>query len=81
MSDLFGLLGILVGLGILIWLAFRSWSVLLARAAGGGRGGAVLARAHPGALDADLHARFFAQFFPLFPPGAVFGKLTEDNQK
>ena len=28
-SDLVGLLGILVGLGILIWLAFRGWSVLL----------------------------------------------------
>jgi len=24
-----GLLGILVGLGLLIWLAFRGWSVLL----------------------------------------------------
>ena len=24
-----GLLGILVGLGLLVWLAFRGWSVLL----------------------------------------------------
>ena len=28
-SDLVGLLGILVGLAILIWFAFRGWSVLL----------------------------------------------------
>ena len=28
-SDLIGLLGILVGLGILIWFAFKGWSVLL----------------------------------------------------
>jgi hypothetical protein len=27
-SDLVGLLGILVGLGLLIWLAFEGWSVL-----------------------------------------------------
>jgi H+/gluconate symporter-like permease len=29
LSDLVGLLGILVGLGLLIWLAFKGWSVLL----------------------------------------------------
>ena len=28
-SDLVGLLGILVGLGILIWFAFKGWSVLM----------------------------------------------------
>ena len=28
-SDLVGLLGIVVGLGVLIWLAFKGWSVLL----------------------------------------------------
>jgi H+/gluconate symporter-like permease len=33
-------------------------------------------------LDPDLHgsgARFFAQFFPLFLLGAVFGKLMDDS--
>jgi H+/gluconate symporter-like permease len=29
LADLVGLLGILIGLGLLIWLAFRGWSVLL----------------------------------------------------
>ena len=29
LKDLIGLLGILVGLGLLIWLAFKGWSVLL----------------------------------------------------
>ena len=28
-ADLIGLLGILVGLGLLIWFAFKGWSVLL----------------------------------------------------
>ncbi len=28
-SDIVGLFGILVGLSVLIWFAFRSWSVLL----------------------------------------------------
>ena len=27
--DLVGLLGILVGLGLLIWFAFKGWSVML----------------------------------------------------
>jgi len=30
-----GLLGILVGLGLLVWLAFRGWSVLLLAPAAG----------------------------------------------
>ena len=29
LSDLIGLFGILIGLGLLIWLAFKGWSVLL----------------------------------------------------
>ena len=29
LGDLIGLLGILIGLGLLVWLAFRGWSVLL----------------------------------------------------
>ncbi|HWK66101.1 MAG TPA: GntP family permease [Rhizobiaceae bacterium] len=77
-----GLLGILIGLGLLVWLAFRGWSVLLL--------------APLGALIAALFARepvlahwtqtfmagaadFLAQFFPLFLLGALFGKLMEDS--
>src|ERR1700722_2389307 len=75
------LFGILVALGLLIWLAYRGWSILLL--------------APPAALQAVAFARapllaswtqtfmggaasFLAQFFPLFLLGALFGKLMED---
>ncbi len=77
-----GLLGILAGLGGLVWLSFRGWSVL------------VLAPA--AALVAALFAQepllanwtitfmgaaagFILNFFPLFLLGAVFGKLMDDS--
>ena len=77
-----GLIGILLGLGALVWLSFRGWSVL------------VLAPA--AALIVALTARepllanwtmtfmgsaagFILQFFPLFLLGAVFGKLMDDS--
>ncbi len=76
-----GLLGILVGLALLVWLAFRGWSVLLLAPAA-----ALVAAAFGGEpLLANWTqtfmgsaARFLAQFFPLFLLGAVFGKLMED---
>ena len=77
-----GLLGILVGLGVLVWLSFRGWSVLVL--------------APVAALIVALSARepllanwtmtfmgsaagFILQFFPLFLLGAVFGKLMDDS--
>lgn len=77
-----GLFGILLGLGALIWLSFRGWSILVL--------------APVAALIATLAARepllahwtqtfmisastFIAQFFPLFLLGAVFGKLMDDS--
>ena len=77
-----GLLGILAGLGGLVWLSFRGWSVL------------VLAPA--AALVAALFAQepllanwtitfmgaaagFILNFVPLFLLGAVFGKLMDDS--
>jgi len=77
-----GLAGIFVGLGLLIWLSYRGWSVLVL---------APLA-----ALIASLFARepllahwtqtfmssaagFLASFFPLFLLGAIFGKLMDDS--
>jgi H+/gluconate symporter-like permease len=77
-----GLLGILVGLGLLIWLAFRGWSVLLLAPAA-----AIIAAAFGGEpLLANWTqtfmgsaARFLAQFFPLFLLGAIFGKLMDDS--
>ena len=77
-----GLLGILVGLGFLIWLAFRGWSVLLlapmAALIAAAFGGEPLL-AHWTQTFMGSAASFFAQFFPLFLLGALFGKLMEDT--
>jgi H+/gluconate symporter-like permease len=77
-----GLLGILLGLGLLIWLAFRGWSVLLlapaaALVAAGAAGEPLLA--HWTQTFMGGAAQFLAQFFPLFLLGALFGKLMEDS--
>ncbi len=77
-----GLLGVLVGLGLLIWLAFRGWSVLLLAPAA-----ALVAALFGGEpllanwtqIFMGSAARFLAQFFPLFLLGAVFGKLMDDS--
>jgi H+/gluconate symporter-like permease len=77
-----GLLGILLGLALLIWLAFRGWSILLlapaaALIAAAFAGGPLLAYWTQTFMDSA--ARFVAQFFPLFLLGAIFGKLMEDS--
>src|SRR6202034_2145304 len=77
-----GLLGILVGLGLLIWLAFRGWSVLLlapvAALVAASFGGQPLLASWTQIFMGSA-ATFLAQFFPLFLLGAVFGKLMEDS--
>jgi H+/gluconate symporter-like permease len=74
--------GILLGLGLLVWLAYRGWSVLgLAPVA------ALIAAAFAGEpLLANWTqtfmmsaADFIASFFPLFLLGALFGKLMDDS--
>ena len=77
-----GLLGILLALGLLIFLAFRGWSVLLLAPAAGLLAAAVAAEpllAHWTQTFMGSAARFLAQFFPLFLLGALFGKLMEDS--
>lgn len=77
-----GLLGILVALALLIWLAFRGWSVLLLAPAAGLLAAAAAAEpllAHWTQTFMGSAARFLAQFFPLFLLGALFGKLMEDS--
>jgi H+/gluconate symporter-like permease len=77
-----GLIGILLGLALLIWLALRGWSVLLLAPAA-----ALLAAAFAGEpllatwtqTFMGSAAAFLAQFFPLFLLGALFGKLMEDS--
>ena len=77
-----GLLGILLGLGVLIWLSFRGWSILILAPAAGliaalAAGEPLLAHWTQTFMNAT--GGFLAQFFPLFLLGAVFGKLMDDS--
>lgn len=77
-----GLLGILLGLSLMIWLAYRGWSILLLAPVA-----ALVAAAfasepllpHWTQTFMSSAAGFFAQFFPLFLLGALFGKLMDDS--
>ncbi len=77
-----GLVGILLALALLIWLAYRGWSVLLLAPAAALVAAAIsreplLANWTQTFMGAGAH--FLAQFFPLFLLGALFGKLMEDS--
>jgi len=77
-----GLPGIVVALGLLIFFAYRGWSVLLlapaaAVLAAGIAGEPILA--HWTQTFMGAAARFIMQFFPIFLLGALFGKLMEDS--
>ncbi|MGI6246287.1 MAG: GntP family permease [Pseudochelatococcus sp.] len=75
-----GILGILISLGLLIWLAYRGWSILLLAPAC-----AIIvallagqpALANWTQIFMGNAAGFVAQFFAIFLLGAVFGKLME----
>jgi H+/gluconate symporter-like permease len=76
------LLGILLALALLVWLAYRGWSVLLlaplaALVAAGAAREPLLA--HYTQTFMGAAAKFLAEFFPLFLLGAVFGKLMDDS--
>ncbi|QRM55787.1 Na+/H+ antiporter NhaC family protein [Sinorhizobium sp. BG8] len=77
-----GLLGIVAGLGTLVALAYRGWSILLLAplcaliAAAFGRDPLLASWTQTFMGSA---AGFFAQYFPLFLLGALFGKLMEDS--
>ncbi len=77
-----GLLGILAGLGFLVWMSFRGWSVLVLAPLAA----LIVALASGEPLLAHwtqtfmlAAAGFIAQFFPLFLVGAIFGKLMDDS--
>ena len=77
-----GLLGMLVGLGLLMYLSYRGWSVLLlapaaALVVAAFSGEPLLA--HWTLTFMSAAAGFISQFFPLFLLGALFGKLMEDS--
>jgi len=77
-----GLLAILVSLGLLMWLAYRGWSVLLLAPAA-----ALLTALLSGeALLANWTTTFMGgaggfvvRWFPLFLLGGIFGKLMDDS--
>jgi H+/gluconate symporter-like permease len=81
-THIVGLLGILIALGLLIFLAFRGFTLLLAAPAA-----AIVAAAFSGEpllakwtiTFMQGTARFIANFFPLFLLGGVFGKLMDDS--
>jgi H+/gluconate symporter-like permease len=77
-----GFLGIFLALGLLIWFAYRGWSVLLlcplaALVAALFSGEPLLASWTQTFMTGT--AGFLAQFFPLFLLGALFGKLMDDS--
>src|SRR6478735_3764550 len=77
-----GLLGIVVALGLLIWFAYRGWSILLLAPAAALVAAAAAREpllAHWTQVFMVGGAHFLAQFFPLFLLGALFGKLMEDS--
>ncbi len=77
-----GLAGILLGLGVLVWLSFRGWSVLILAPAAGLIAAAAAGEpllAHWTQTFMGSAAAFLASFFPLFLLGALFGKLMEDS--
>jgi H+/gluconate symporter-like permease len=78
-----GLLGILVGLALLVFFAFRGWSVLLlapAAALVAAAFGREPLLANWTQVFMGSAAQFLAQFFPIFLLGAVFGKLMDDSR-
>src|SRR5215470_17481476 len=77
-----GLLGILAALGLLIWLSFRGWSILLLAPAVALVAAATAREpllAHWTQTFMGSAAQFIAQFFPIFLLGALFGKLMDDS--
>ena len=78
-----GLVGILLGLGLLMILAYRGWSVLLAAPAAALVAAAISGEpllAHWTQTFMSGTSRFIAQWFPMFLLGGLFGKLMEDSR-
>ncbi len=77
-----GLVGILLALALLMWLAYKGWSILLLAPAAALLAAAVSREpllANWTQTFMSSAAQFVAQFFPLFLLGALFGKLMDDS--
>lgn len=78
-----GLLGILIALILLMWLAYRGWSVLLVAPAAALVAAGISREpmlAHWTVTFMEGAAQFVARWFPIFLLGGLFGKLMEDSQ-
>lgn len=78
-----GLLGILLGLALLMWLAYRGWSVMLVSPVAALLAAAISGEpllAHWTQTFMGGLSRFVAQWFPMFLLGGLFGKLMEDSR-
>ncbi len=79
-----GILGIVVSLGLLIFLAYRGWNVIMIAPVCAGVallfswGEAPLLATYTQTFMPALGA-YLAKFFPLFLLGAIFGKLMDDS--
>src|SRR5262245_48632081 len=77
-----GLLGVLLGLSLLMWLAYRGWSILLVSPLAALVVAAFSAEpllAHWTQTFMSGAARFVSQWLPLFLLGGLFGKLMDDS--
>ncbi|MDM9625582.1 GntP family permease [Rhizobium sp. S152] len=77
-----GLFGILLGLGLLMWFAYRGWSVLLLAPAAALVVAAISGQpllANWTSTFMNGTARFVTQWFPMFLLGGIFGKMMDDS--
>ncbi len=77
-----GLLGILLALALLMWLAYRGWSVLLVAPAAALLAAAISGEpllAHWTQTFMGGASRFVGKWLPLFLLGGLFGKLMDDS--
>ena len=77
-----GLVGILLGLALLMWLAYRGWSVLIVAPVAALLAAAISGEpllAHWTQTFMRGAGRFVTQWFPMFLLGGLFGKLMDDS--
>ena len=77
-----GLVGILLGLALLMWLAYRGWSVLMVAPVAALLAAAISREpllAHWTQTFMGGAGRFVTQWFPMFLLGGLFGKLMDDS--
>ena len=77
-----GLVGILLGLALLMWLAYRGWSVLIVAPVAAILAAAISGEpllAHWTQTFMSAAGRFVTQWFPMFLLGGLFGKLMDDS--